>query len=126
MSRSIDRTGWQAYFDRVSRNLQGQQAELEVASLGLGGQIASKWVAFGGIVYDPKDDQVEMVLEDLDHMIRQPREIRVDEDGLQLLSLEVVDREGVRHILKLLAPLMLPAPEARTRRDSRQAPRPSK
>ena len=126
MSRNIDRTGWQAYFDRVSRNLEGQQAELEVASLGIGDQIAAEWVALGGIVYDPKDDLVEMVLGDLDHLIHQPREIWVDEEGLSLASLEVVDREGMRHILKLRAPLMLPAPEARTREDSRQAPRPSK
>jgi uncharacterized protein DUF5335 len=126
MSRTIDRTGWQGYFDRVSRNLEGQQAELEVASLGLGDQIVTEWVPFGGIVYDPKDDLVEMVLEDLDHLIRQPREIWVDEDGLSLTSLEIVDREGVRHILKLRTPLMLPVPEARTRPDARQAPRPAK
>src|SRR5258708_28518923 len=78
MSRKIPRSGWQSYFDAMSKVMDGRQAELEVESLGLGDQIETEWVALDGIVYDPKDDLVEMVLEDLDHMIRKPREIWVD------------------------------------------------
>jgi hypothetical protein len=115
MSRKIPRSGWQSYFDAMSKVMDGKQAELEVESLGLGDQIETEWVALDGIVYDPKDDLVEMVLEDLDHMIHKPREIWVDEVGTTLESLEVIDDEGTQHILKLRAPLMLPAPEGTAR-----------
>jgi hypothetical protein len=106
--------------------MDGKQAELEAASLGLGDQVAVEWVALGGITYDPKDDLVEVILEDLDHLIRKPQEIWVDEEGLALASLEVVDGEGVRHILKLRDPLLLPPPEGGTQRAASQPPRPAK
>jgi hypothetical protein len=125
MSRKIPRTDWRVYFDRMSRAMEPMQAELEVASLALGDQIEAEWVPLIGITYDPKDDILEIALEDLDHMISEPQEIWVDEIGLSLASLEVVDAEGTRQILKLRAPLMLPAPEAATRPAS-QAPRPRK
>lgn len=126
MSRKLARTDWQVYFDRMSRVMDGKQAQLEAASLGLGDQVAVEWVALGGITYDPKDDLVEVILEDLDHMIRKPQEIWVDEEGLSLASLEVVDREGVRHILKLREPLLLPPPEGGAQRTTSQPPRPAK
>ena len=126
MSRKLARTDWQVYFDRLSRVMDGKQAELEAASLGLGDQVAVEWVALGGITYDPKDDLIEMIFEDLDHMIRHPQEIWVDEEGLALASLEVVDGEGVRHILRLREPLLLPPPESGTQRTAKQPPRPAK
>jgi uncharacterized protein DUF5335 len=128
MSRKIDRAGWQVYFERMSRVMakDGKQAELEVESLDLGDQLAAEWVALDGITYDHKDDLIEMVLGDLDHLIRQPREIWVDEVGPSLASMEVVDREGARHILKLRTPLMLPAPEGVSRPSSEQRAQPRK
>jgi hypothetical protein len=126
MSRKLARADWQVYFDRMSRVMDAKQAELEVESLGLGDQIASEWVALDGITYDSKDDLVEMILEDLDHLIRHPQEIWVEEEGLALANLEVVDREGVRHILRLRDPLMLPPPEGGTQRTAKQPPRPAK
>jgi hypothetical protein len=111
MSRKIDLAQCQVYFDRMSRAMDGRQAELEVASLDLGDQIEAEWIPLNGITYDKKDDLFEIALENVDHLIRQPREVWVDELGLMLQSLEVVDRDGVRHILKLRLPLMLPPPE---------------
>jgi Family of unknown function (DUF5335) len=60
-------------FDRLSKTLQGKQAEIEVASLSLGDQVEAEWLLLHGITYDPNDDLVEVVLERLDHMIRKPR-----------------------------------------------------
>ena len=45
----------------------------------------------------------------MDHLIAHPREIYVDDSGPGLASLEVVDREGARQIVKLRDPLALPA-----------------
>ena len=112
MSRQIPQAEWQAYFDSMSEFMAGTLAELDVASLGLGDQLEAEWVEVEGISYDPKDDLIEFVLQDLDHVIDRPREIWVDETPLSLLSLEVVDAEGLRHILLLRTPMLLPTPQA--------------
>jgi hypothetical protein len=43
-------------------------------------------------------------------MIQRPREIYVDDGVGGLTSLEIVDADGVRQIVKLKDELMLPAP----------------
>ena len=114
MSRQIPKAEWQAYFDSMSESMAGTRAELEVASLGLGDQLEAEWVEVEGITYDPADDHIEFVLQDLDHLIDEPREIWVDETPSSLLGLEVVDAAGLRHILLLRTPMILPAPERAT------------
>ena len=86
-------------------------AEVEVASLDLGDRTQAEWLALIGITYDPRDDAVEIALDGLDHMIRKPREIYLDDGAAGLLSLEIVDADGVRQIVKLKDQLMLPAPQ---------------
>jgi hypothetical protein len=76
--------------------LEGKQAELEVASLALGNQVQAEWLSLYGITYDPKDDLVEVALEGLDHMIRNPREIYVESGAGTLESLEIVDADGIK------------------------------
>jgi hypothetical protein len=65
-----------------------------------------------GITYDQKDDVPEIVLLGLDHLIPKPRQFFVDEGLTGSTSLEVVDPAGVRHIVQLREPLMLPAPSS--------------
>jgi hypothetical protein len=111
MSRMVDRKEWQGYFDRVSKGLADAKAELAVAGLvGLGEQVAAEWVPLIGITYDRKDDLVDLALDPLDHMIRKPREIWVDENGASLESVEVIDGDDVHHIARFRAPLRMPAP----------------
>jgi hypothetical protein len=104
----VEKAAWQAYFDHMSKTLGGKQAEIEVASLQIGDQIEAQWVPLLGIVYDPKNDLVEILLEGLDHMIRKPVDIFVDVGPLGLSSMEVIDADDVRQIIKLRDPLMLP------------------
>jgi hypothetical protein len=108
--RKLDKKEWRPFLDGVSRVLQGEGAEMEVLSLRLGDQVAAEWLPFFGITYDPKDDIIEIALDGVDHLIRKPQEIYVDDGGDGLISMEIVDAEGVRQIVKLKDPLMLPAP----------------
>jgi hypothetical protein len=110
--RTLEKSEWHGYFDRVSRALLGKRAEIEVASLELGDQIEAEWVPILGITYDQKDDVLDIVLLGLDHLIPKPRQIFVDEGLAGSTSLEVVDHAGVRHIVQLREPLMLPAPSS--------------
>ncbi len=104
----LEKAAWQPYFENVSKTLVGKQAEIEIASLQLGDQIEAEWVPLLGIVYDPKNDLVEILLEGVDHMVRKPKEIYVDQGPLGLTSMEVIGTDDVRQIIKLRDPLMLP------------------
>jgi hypothetical protein len=50
----------------------------------------------------------------VDHLIIKPREVWVEEKGLELSSLEVIDADDVRQIVVLRDALMLPAPKQST------------
>lgn len=108
----LEKTHWRPFFDRVSKALIGKRAEIEVESLAIGAQVEAKWLPLVGIVYDPKNDLIEIAVDDLDHMVRRPREVYVDNPPLGLVSLEVIDDEGVRHIVQFRDPLALPPPLA--------------
>jgi hypothetical protein len=110
MNQKIDKSGWRAALDTLSKTLIGKQAEIEIAALSLGDQIAAEWVPIIGIAYDPKDDIVEVALEGLDHIISRPRELHFRQQGGLVSALEIVDGDGVRNIVKFREPLMLPAP----------------
>jgi len=112
MARKLEKSQWRTYFDRMSKALAGKRAEIEVASLKLGDEIEAEWLPLIGITYDPKDDILEIALEGIDHLINKPREVWVEENGLELSSLEVIDADGARQIVVLRDPLMLPAPSA--------------
>ncbi len=64
----------------------------------------AEWLPLLGLVFDPKNDLVEVALDGVDHMIPKPREIYVD-DGLRSpMSIEIVDAEGAKQIIKLRDP----------------------
>ncbi len=104
----LAKEAWHPYFDSMSKLVVGKQAEIEVASLDIGDQIEAEWVPLLGITYDPKNDLVEVLLEGLDHLIRNPRDIYVDHGPAGLTSVEVIDSDDVRQIIRLRDPIMLP------------------
>jgi hypothetical protein len=108
--RKLDKKEWKPFFDRISKIMEGKQVEIEVASLKLGDQVEAEWPPLLGFAYDSKDDVFEVALEGVDHLIQRPREIYVDGGPVELNGLEVVDAEGVKQIVKLRDPLMLPPP----------------
>jgi hypothetical protein len=109
-TQRLERTQWQLYFDRLSRQLDGKHAEIEVAGLRLGDQIEREWSPLIGLAYDPKDDVFEVATDELDHLISRPRDIYVDHTGLVLRSVDVVDAEGNHQIVRLKEPIALPPP----------------
>jgi hypothetical protein len=56
----------------MSKVLEGERGEIEVASLSMGDQIEAELLPILGIVYDPKDDLIEVALDGLDHLIPHP------------------------------------------------------
>jgi hypothetical protein len=109
MSQKLDKSQLRRLFDRVTKELGGKQAEVEVASLRLGDKIEAEWVPLLGLSYDPQDDTVAIVLEGIDVTIPKPRELFFDGHGDEWASLDIIDAEGVQHIVQLKQPLLLPA-----------------
>ena len=78
----------------------------------VGTQASSKYAqileAFG------RNDRTQgfVLLGELEHLIRAPREFYVDEEPLGITSLQIIDAEGVRQIVTLRDPLMLPGSTA--------------
>jgi len=109
--RMLAKEEWQPYCDRLSKGLVGKRAHVEVGGLAFGDQVAAKWLPLLGITYDPKGDLLEIAMEGVDHLIRRPQSIAVDDalDGLK--SMEIVDSERRRQVVKLMEPLLLPPSE---------------
>jgi len=53
---------------------------------------------------------MEVTLEGLDHMIAKPREIYVEDGTVGLESVEIIDADGTKQIVKLRDELIPPAP----------------
>lgn len=110
-SRTIPPAEWRAFFDRVADALVGKRAEVEVASLDLGDQIVAEWLPLLGITYDAQDDLLDVALSGLNHLIRRPKELYVQEGPNGVETVAVVSADGVKQILHLKDPLRLPAAE---------------
>ena len=113
-SRTLSKPEWESSCDRISKGLVAKRAQIEVTSLALGDQIAAKWLPLLGITYDPKDDLLEIALEGFDHLINKPQSISVADGPQGLASMEIVDKDARRQIVKLMEPLMLTPPHKRT------------
>lgn len=69
---TVPKSEWRSFFDRVSEGLIGKRAEIEVASLELGDQIVADWLPMLGVTYDSRNDLLDISLDRLNHLIRQP------------------------------------------------------
>ena len=109
----IDRSSWAPFLDSVTNSLTSKQAEIEVVSLDLGNQVEADWTPLIGITYDHKNDLIEIALDELDHLVRSPRQVFIDYAvGGILAAIEIIDADGNRQIVKLKEPLALPVPTA--------------
>ena len=50
-TRELEKTEWRPFFDRVSRGLIGNRAEILIAAPNLGDQIEAEWLPLLGITY---------------------------------------------------------------------------
>ena len=108
MAQAIEKSEWPYFCERMTSALDSAEAEVEVASLELGDQIETEWLPLIGITYDPNDDLFDIALEGIDHLVEHPQQLRVDGPPGALSALEIVDSNGIQHLVKLRDALMLP------------------
>lgn len=104
----LEKPQWESYLGMMSQSLLGKQAEIEVNSLAIGNQIEAEWLPLLGVAYDTKNDVLEIALEGLDHLIHKPTELYIDEHFNRLISILVLDAEGIKQIINMRDPIMLP------------------
>jgi hypothetical protein len=110
-TRMLAQAEWATYLDRLSKGLKTQQVQIDVVGSSIGSlKLVDRWVSLLGVVYDHKNDLVEIALEGLDHIIHHPTEISVVESPEGLESMQIVGPDGVRQIIKLKQPTRLTAP----------------
>lgn len=110
VTSKLEPTDWKHYFERVSALLEGERVDIDVASLPLGSQPLARWLPLLGLMFDEKDQLISIMAEGMDHMIRRPREVFTQTQGIDLLSLEVIDENGNTHLIRFGKPLLLPPP----------------
>lgn len=108
-TEKLEKGSWHAYFDGLSKVLEGKEAQIEVNALDIGAQVEAEFTPLLGIVYDPRNEILEVLVDGLDHTIANVREIYVDHDGINLNSVAVLDADGVQQIIRLRDPVMLPS-----------------
>jgi hypothetical protein len=92
------------------------QAMVEVMSVDFGCQVEVSRSPMFGMSYDRRNDVLELLIGDLDHLIRAPRELYFDDALLGKMALQIVDADGVRQIVTLQYPAMLPSPDRNAHR----------
>jgi len=105
----LEKAEWRSFFDLASKVLIGKRAEIEVASLAIGDQIVARWLPLRALVYDPRSDLIEIILDGLEHMVYSPRQLFIEGPQIGCSSFGMTDRDGSLWIIRLRDPLMLPA-----------------
>jgi Family of unknown function (DUF5335) len=106
--QQFERSRWIDVCAAVSNGLLGKRAEIEVASPVDGILIEARWLPMIGIVYDPVNDALKIMLDGVDHFVFQPREMYVDFGLGGVQSVGILDNKNAWQIVMLRDPLMLP------------------
>ena len=111
-SRMIPKAEWRTFFDAISSTLTGKRILIEASSLELGDQVVAEWLPLLGVTYDSRDDLFDVAIEGLqyNHLIRRPRQVLVQDGPHGIDTIAVVTADGVKQVLRLKDPLMLPEP----------------
>ena len=108
-TKELPKEQWEAYFDKLSKNLPAVEAQLEVVDKEAGDQIEVEYAPLLGMSYDPKDDVFEIQFgEKHDHLIYHPKEIYINEEDGSITHIEIVNKEGTKYILRMKPALPLP------------------
>ncbi len=103
----IEAENWQNKFAELSEQLTNKIVTIEINGLDLGSQTEAVSVRLKGIVYDPKDNIVEISCEDFEHLISSPVEIYYTQEMGALKSIEFVDEENRAQLVTFVSPLLL-------------------
>ena len=108
--QKFDRSEWSDVCAVISIALLGKRAEIELVSPEEGLQVGAEWLPMIGIAFDPVHDELKIMLDGVDHLVFQPREIYFDFGFGGVQSLGILDNQNAWQIVLLRDPVMLPRP----------------
>ena len=100
-TRKLERSEWREYFDEVAKRQPSMRVTVSVMAEDLGVQPETQGGDLIGITYDSKEGYLEIGTPDITHRIENPDEIYVQEEGGQLLSIEVRAPDGTKQVVEL-------------------------
>lgn len=101
MSTLIKKEDYHVYFDDLSKFFEDDLVEVEVIGLKIGDQVESDYVTLNGITYEDKEDNLFFYLGDeLEHVVRNPVEIYVDEGEFGVDEIAIKCAHGHLHLVK--------------------------
>jgi hypothetical protein len=104
VTKQISRADWKSYFDRVTRQYladgRPEAVSIELVSPTIGDQPEASGVPLRGLVYEPKSQAFEVLLDGVDHLVFHPTEVWVieEDDGLPS-TIELVQVDGAKELL---------------------------
>ncbi len=105
-TRTIEKLNWRPYFDSVSSRLSGQGVDITLSSIE-GTVHQSRLWQLNGLTYDPHDDALIVSCRQQEHVISSPTDIRVEEEGARIASIEVSRKNGEREIIRFISPIAI-------------------
>lgn len=99
---------WKDYFDNLQRHLGAREVEIEIIDQSLGAQKQIDWAPIIGLSYDHKGKVLSIAVEGIEHLVPEPKDIFVLENGGVIAAIEIIGRDSVKQIVRLRAPLQLP------------------
>ena len=101
MSELIKKQDYHTYFDDISKFFEDDLVEIKVIGLKLGDQVEADYIALKGITYENKADEIYLYLDDgLEHVIRNPVDVYVDEGEFGLNEIVIKCAHGHLHLVK--------------------------
>jgi hypothetical protein len=110
-TREVPKSDWQSYFDEVNRQLAVMTVDVDVTAPSMGAQQEFVALKLQGLSYDPRDDAFSILAGSMEHRVVHPAEIFVEEDGRGLVSVQVIDGQGLTHLARFTRALPLPPPD---------------
>lgn len=96
---------WRSYLDQLSNRMKGLEVDIGVSGRDIGDQVRAHDARLVGITYDAGDDFLEIAVEGCLHVLKQPQDIAVDEDGGRVRFLAATDRQGRTHEVRFRKPV---------------------
>jgi hypothetical protein len=102
--RQLARREWKPYLDQLSRNLADvKPVEVDVSENGQ--RSLREWLPLLVFAYDPAEDCLTLVGEGWKEVIRNPKQVGVEEVANWMHRLDIVDTSGAHRIVTPITPL---------------------
>lgn len=110
-TKKLEEKDWRGYFSRISHAAPCHEVRIEYVGEKVGDQIDADWQPVQGIEYLPQEREFHILCGKQGHLIKNPIEVFIREEGFDLSALEVIAAGKVKYIVSFRRPLPLPSAE---------------